>query len=139
MGDPLMTGRKMQQKIYRHHTGYPGGLKEFSYKHIRETNPDRILVEAVMGMLPKNKLREDLVKKSLVMIHGQYHEYHHVGLPQFTDPKPENVNELTGLAGISKDTHKVVFTSDRNNQVPEEFKDFEMDFDDTIDLPIAVR
>lgn len=56
--DPFMTGRKMQQKLYRHHTGYPGGLKTFTYKHVRETKPERILTEAVMGMLPKNKNRE---------------------------------------------------------------------------------
>lgn len=139
MGDPYMTGRKMQQKLYRHHTGYPGGLKTFSYKFVREHTPERILEEAVLGMLPKNKLRHDILKKSLVMFRGQYHNYHHVGLPQFTDPKPANVNELTGLSGISKETHKVIFLSDPNKEVPEEFKDFEVDLDDTIDFPINAR
>lgn len=57
MADPLLTGRKREQKIYRHHTGFPGGLKEFTFKHVIENNPERVLEEAVMGMLPKNKLR----------------------------------------------------------------------------------
>lgn len=139
MGDPLMTGRKMQQKVYRHHTGYPGGLKEFSYKHVRETNPERILNEAVMGMLPKNKLRDDILKKGLVMFRGQYHTYHHVGLPQFTDPVPANVNELTGLLEPTPETHKIIFASNPEEPLPEEFKDFKVDIDPTIALPIYAR
>ena len=54
MGDPYMTGRKRQQKVYRHHTGYPGGLKEYTFRTVLEKDPERILREAVMGMLPKN-------------------------------------------------------------------------------------
>ena len=73
------------------------------------------------------------------MIRGQYHDYHHVGLPQFTDPKPENVNELTGLHEIKKETHNIVFTTDPNRDVHDEFKDFEMDFDDTIGIPLYAR
>lgn len=99
------------QKKYRHHTGYPGGLKEFTYKHIRETCPERILNEAVMGMLPKNKLRADILKKGLVMFRGQYHTYHYTGLPQFTDPKPEDVNEWTYMTEPTPETHKIIFDS----------------------------
>ena len=54
MGDPYMTGRKRQQKLYRHHTGYPGGLKTYTFRTIMEKNPERILTDALMGMLPKN-------------------------------------------------------------------------------------
>lgn len=43
MSDPFMTGRKRQHKLYRHHTGYPGGLKEYTFKHVLETNPERIM------------------------------------------------------------------------------------------------
>jgi large subunit ribosomal protein L13 len=75
MKDPLMTGRKRLQKLYRHHTGYPGGLKEFTFKHILETNPDRILKDAILGMLPKNKLRKDIVEKNVVTVFGKYHDY----------------------------------------------------------------
>ena len=73
MSDPFMTGRKRQQKIYRHHTGYPGGLKEYNFKAVLEKNPERILVDAVSGMLPKNTLRKDIIKKNLIMYRGPYH------------------------------------------------------------------
>ena len=81
MGQPLLTGRKCQLKKYRHHTGYPSGLKEFSYKEMLEKNPDRILVDAVKGMLPRNKLREPIINKNLKIFRGPYHTYHNYGLP----------------------------------------------------------
>lgn len=52
-----MTGRKWDQKLYRWHTGYPGGLKERTAKEHFARKPDAILREAVLGMLPKNNLR----------------------------------------------------------------------------------
>jgi large subunit ribosomal protein L13 len=74
MADPFFTGRKRQQKVYRHHTGYPGGLKEITFKQVVEKRPERVLEEAVMGMLPKNKLRKDIIK-GLVMFREPYHTY----------------------------------------------------------------
>lgn len=52
-----LTGRKWDQKLYRWHTGYPGGLKERTAKEHFARKPDAILREAVLGMLPKNNLR----------------------------------------------------------------------------------
>ena len=52
-----LTGNKLEDKIYRHHSGYPGGLKEVPAKRLRPTRADWMLREAVLGMLPKNKLR----------------------------------------------------------------------------------
>src|SRR5208282_1200733 len=52
-----MTGNKIDQKIYYSHSGYPGGLKEVPAKRIRESKPEWIIREAILGMLPKNKLR----------------------------------------------------------------------------------
>ena len=57
------TGRKMFQKKYYHHTGYPGGLKEITAEHQLEKHPDRVLMLAVKGMLPKNRLGRKLMKK----------------------------------------------------------------------------
>jgi large subunit ribosomal protein L13 len=74
-GTPLFTGRKKSQKLYRHHTGYPGGLKEYSFKHILEKNPERIMTDAVMGMLPKNSLRKQMIKDNLEIILGPWHNY----------------------------------------------------------------
>lgn len=53
----LAAGRKWEKKMYRWHTGYPGGLKERTAKEMFAKKPDSILREAVLGMLPKNNLR----------------------------------------------------------------------------------
>ncbi|WFD47922.1 54S ribosomal protein L23, mitochondrial [Malassezia furfur] len=53
-----VTGRKDEQKLYRHHTMFPGGLKEIPYKTMLQKKPEEIIRRAVSGMLPKNKLRE---------------------------------------------------------------------------------
>ncbi len=51
-----VTGNKMQQKLYRRHSGYPGGLKETPLERMLERHPERVLQQAVKGMLPHNKL-----------------------------------------------------------------------------------
>src|SRR5205823_8152194 len=58
-----LTGNKLEDKIYRRHSGYPGGLKEIPAKRLREKRADWMLREAVLGMLPKNKLRARRAKK----------------------------------------------------------------------------
>jgi large subunit ribosomal protein L13 len=58
-----LTGNKMDQKVYRHHSGYPGGLKEISIRALMQRRPEEVIREAVLGMLPKNKLRARRAKK----------------------------------------------------------------------------
>jgi large subunit ribosomal protein L13 len=58
-----MTGQKLDQKMYRWHTRYPGGLREVGARKMFDTKPDRVIREAVLGMLPKNKLRKRMVKR----------------------------------------------------------------------------
>ena len=58
-----LTGRKEEQKIYRHHTGYPGGLVEISAPKVRATRPLRMVEDAIAGMLPKNKLGKQMYRK----------------------------------------------------------------------------
>ncbi len=58
-----VTGRKLDQKIYYRHSGYPGGLSEISLRRQLETHPDRVITAAVKGMLPKNKLGRRMIKK----------------------------------------------------------------------------
>jgi large subunit ribosomal protein L13 len=58
-----LTGNKVEQKIYYSHSGYPGGLKEVPLKRLRPTKADWVIREAVLGMLPKNKLRARRAKK----------------------------------------------------------------------------
>ena len=57
------TGKKMAQKKYYHYSGYPGGLKEITLEKLFAKNPEKVLREAVLGMLPKNKLRERMIKR----------------------------------------------------------------------------
>jgi large subunit ribosomal protein L13 len=52
------SGNKWNQKLYRHHTGYPGGLKEVLAKELHAKSPNKVLYKAVQGMLPKNNLRK---------------------------------------------------------------------------------
>ncbi len=61
-----LTGNKLAQKVYRHHTGYPGGLVEISAKRMMERNPETMVREAVLGMLPKNKLGKAMGRKLMV-------------------------------------------------------------------------
>jgi len=58
-----LTGKKEDQKLYRYHSGYPGGLREVSAKKMRQTRPIKILEEAVSGMLPKSKLGKQMYRK----------------------------------------------------------------------------
>ena len=58
-----ITGKKMDQKLYRHHSGFPGGLKEVLLKKLWSDNPSAVLKHAVSRMLPKNKLRNERLKR----------------------------------------------------------------------------
>ena len=79
-----MTGNKIEQKVYYSHSGYPGGLKEVPAKRVRETKPEWMVREAVLGMLPKNKLRARRAKKLRV-----YRDA--VGLARHAGQKPQAV------------------------------------------------
>ncbi|HEV2202723.1 MAG TPA: 50S ribosomal protein L13 [Bryobacteraceae bacterium] len=58
-----LTGRKEEQKLYRRHSGYPGGLTEITARRVRETRPVRLVEDAVQGMLPKSKLGKQMYRK----------------------------------------------------------------------------
>lgn len=58
-----VTGRKEDEKIYYRHSGYPGGLRASSLRHLRATYPDRVITNAVRGMLPKNRLGRQILGK----------------------------------------------------------------------------
>ncbi len=58
-----LTGNKIDQKIYYHHSGHPGGLKEVPIRTLMQRRPEEVVREAVLGMLPKNKLRARRAKK----------------------------------------------------------------------------
>lgn len=58
-----VTGQKMKKKIYYHHSGYPGGIKEINLERLMEKDSRQVIKKAVYGMLPKNKLRNKMIKK----------------------------------------------------------------------------
>lgn len=58
-----LTGKKLTEKYYRHHTGYPGALKEITAAALLSRHPERVVREAVIGMLPKSKLGRAMRKK----------------------------------------------------------------------------
>ena len=58
-----LTGKKWKEKMYIHHSGYPGGLKTASAEKIAEKKPERLITMAVQGMLPKTKMGRKLIKK----------------------------------------------------------------------------
>jgi len=58
-----VTGRKEEDKMYRHFTGYPGGLVEKSLKRVRAERPVRLIEDAIFGMLPKTKLGKQMYRK----------------------------------------------------------------------------
>ncbi len=71
--DIVLTGNKVNQKVYRHHSGYIGGMKEVSAKVMLEKNPEKAMMLAVKGMLPHNSLGRKSLKK-LRVYSGNEHE-----------------------------------------------------------------
>ena len=70
----VLTGKKLEQKYYRYHTGYIGGLKEIQFKKRMSEDSDKALTTAVKGMLPKNSLGRDMIKK-LKVFKGAEHNH----------------------------------------------------------------
>lgn len=58
-----LTGNKLEDKVYRHHTGYPGGLKEVSARQLLATKPESLVREAIIGMLPKTRLGDRMARR----------------------------------------------------------------------------
>ena len=79
----VLTGKKLDQKMYRHHSGYAGGLKEIDYKTLMSKNPEKALELAVKGMLPKNSLGRQMFRKLHVYAGADFEQ---------TAQKPEAYN-----------------------------------------------
>ncbi|MBC8531575.1 50S ribosomal protein L13 [Christensenellaceae bacterium NSJ-53] len=79
----VLTGKKLDQKVFRRHSGYPGGLKETVYRQMMEKKADVAVYEAIRGMLPKNSLGRDMIKK-LRVYKGSEHD-HQAQQPEVLD------------------------------------------------------
>lgn len=78
------TGNKLEQKKYYHHTGYPGGIKMTTAKEIMKVTPEKIIISAVSGMMPKNKLARKQINK-LKVYSGPEHP-HQAQSPETLNP-----------------------------------------------------
>ncbi|MEO0092245.1 MAG: 50S ribosomal protein L13 [candidate division WOR-3 bacterium] len=67
-----VTGKKMTDKIYYHHSGYPGGLKKITLKEMLAKHPERILYLAVKRMLPKNRLQAKRIKRLFIYLDSEH-------------------------------------------------------------------
>ena len=73
-GEAVLTGKKLDQKYYRRHSGWVGGLKEIKYKRLMETKPEFAMAHAVKGMMAKNKLDSGAMKR-LKVFRGAEHKH----------------------------------------------------------------
>ena len=71
--DVILTGKKSEQKIYRHHSGYIGGMKEVAAKDMLSKNPEKAMMLAIKGMLPHNRLGRQMINKVRIYA-GSTHE-----------------------------------------------------------------
>jgi len=71
-GKAKLTGRKLDQKFYHRHTGYPGGIRSVTARRLLQTHPERVLEAAIRGMLPKNPLGRRMFRKLKVYAEAEH-------------------------------------------------------------------
>lgn len=134
-----VTGKKMNQKLYRHYTGYVGGLKEILMKDLVEKDPQEIIFRAVKGMMAKNTIRNIILDQNLIIHAGPYHPHFAQKLPQFVPQSPIDINKQIGIDTFDPKETTVIFESDPKN-TPAELKSLPRDIDTEsgIDTPIPL-
>jgi large subunit ribosomal protein L13 len=90
-----LTGRKLDEKFYRRHTGYPGGLRETRAREVQSRHPERLIEDAVKGMLPKSRLGRKQIRK-LKVYRGATHPH------DAQKPKPLMVLHGAGTRGAAR-------------------------------------
>ena len=68
----ILTGKKLDQKVYRHHSGYIGGMKETTARVMLDTNPEKAMMLAIKGMLPHNRLGRQMINKVRIYAGAQH-------------------------------------------------------------------
>lgn len=130
-----VTGNKMTQKLYRHYTGYPGGLKEILMKDQVRLDPKEIIRRAVKGQMAKNTIRNILLDKNLIVHAGLYHDHLAQKLPQFISQQPLDINKILGIDSFDRQESTVIYESDPKS-VPEEFKEHKREIVEDLATPI---
>ena len=98
-GEGRLTGRKEEQKLYRYHSGYEGGVREERVKEVRAKQPTRIVEEAVRGMLPKTKMGEAMWRK-LKVYAGAEHPH--------AAQKPQKITQERGRISRGSSSNRVL-------------------------------
>jgi len=98
-GKVALSGSKLQSKLAYRHSGYPGGLRSVAYSELMEKNPERAVEKAVKGMLPKNTLGRQMLRK-LKVYAGPDHPH------QAQQPVPFEITQVDQRAGTSKPAAK---------------------------------
>ena len=88
------TGKKWSDKLYRWHTGYPGGLKQRKAKDMLERRPEEILRKAILGMLSRTRLRHGYIEPRLKIYAGPKHP-HSAQLPDSVEPIPKHTRKVS--------------------------------------------
>jgi len=107
-----LTGRKPEQKLYRYHSGFEGGLREERAKDVMAKNPVRVVEEAVRGMLPKTKIGEAMWRKLKVYADGQ-----HPHQAQVTGSNPAKAAARSSAKTADKAQARTKKTNDNKREV----------------------
>jgi ribosomal protein L13, bacterial type len=70
--DVVLTGKKLEQKTYKSHSGYPGGFKEVKASKLMKENPEKVILKSVTGMLPTNRLRKNRLARLKIYESSKY-------------------------------------------------------------------
>mmetsp|Transcript_36833 Transcript_36833/g.42005 ORF Transcript_36833/g.42005 Transcript_36833/m.42005 type:complete len:171 (+) Transcript_36833:15-527(+) len=89
------TGKKWKDKLYRWHTGYPGGLKQRSAEEMLKRKPEEVLRKAILGMIYRNRLRNSFIESRLKIYAGPNHP-HKAQLPDGVEPLPKHPRTRSG-------------------------------------------
>jgi len=84
-----VTGKKLDQKVYYHHSGYPGGLHQKTLRTLLNERPEEVMRKAVLGMLPANKLRKRWLRRLYI-----YRDSHHPHQAQFEGKNRQNKEKI---------------------------------------------
>lgn len=104
----FLTGKKADQKLYRHHTGFPGGLKEIKARHYMKSDPEEMLMRTIKGMLPKNKMRLFYLAKVVIYKEAGHDIY---GLPQFGRVENIDYNKIMQMPEPITAANSVIISS----------------------------
>lgn len=133
------TGNKKDQKLYRYHTQYFSGLKETNMRKLLEKDPYKVIYLAIKGMIPKNGLREEIIRKHLVVHNEMYHDQYAWMLPHFTHLEPKDINEHFSLSDeLIRERMTIEFESDPSKR-PEQFKGMPEDKNEMDNVPYHLR